>query len=134
MTIYRDLVPDDLRVGHTAALFGAEFPRRLEPHVFTMAERLSPDYHGGYWLFYGLSNGGFYMAPDSEAIHVVRSENGFVGPMSSDALGVTACLYAFSHLSFGGGTFAEACAEQYHRLREYMLDHGEAGAILGAID
>ena len=105
MTIYRDRVPDDLRVVHTAALFGAEFPRRLEPTVFTMAERLSPDYRGGYWLFYGLSNGGFYMAPDSEAIHVVRSENGFVGPMSSDALGITACLYAYSHLSFGDGAF-----------------------------
>ena len=132
--IYRGLVPDDLRVAHTAGLFGVSFPLRLEPTVFTVAERLSTDYRGGYWEFYTLSNGGFYMAPHGDTLHEVRCDNGFVGSMSSDALGIVACLYAYSHLSFSGGTFAETCAEHYHLLREYSLDHAEVGAILGAID
>lgn len=29
---------------------------------------------------------------------------------------------------------AEVCAAQYHRLRDYMLEHAEAKGILGAID
>jgi hypothetical protein len=43
-------------------------------------------------------------------------------------------MYAYSHLSFGEGDFAEACAEQYHLLREYAMDHAESGAILAACD
>ena len=133
--IHRDLVPEARRVEHTAALFGLDFPRRLEPFVFAMAERLSRDYAGGYWQFYALSNGGFYMAPDGDAAHEVRCENGFEGRLSADALGVAACLYAYSNLSFtGSGAFEQACAEHYHLLRDYMLDHVEAQAILGAID
>ena len=30
--------------------------------------------------------------------------------------------------------FADMCAQQYHRLREYALGHSEAGEIMGAID
>lgn len=45
-----------------------------------------------------------------------------------------ACLYAYSHLSFSDDGFAQICAQHYHLLREYMLKHAEAGAILGAID
>ena len=92
MTIYRDLVPDADRVAHTAGLFGVDFSLRLEPHVFTMADRLSTDYRGGYWDFYALSNGGFYMAPATDATFKVSCENGFEGSMSADALGLTACL------------------------------------------
>jgi hypothetical protein len=55
--------------------------------------------------------------------------------ISADALGVTACLYAYSHLSFSNNsTFAETCAQHYHWLREYMLEHAEARGVLGAID
>ena len=134
MTIYRDLVPEERRMQHTAALFGVDFPLRLEPTVFAMAERLSPNYRGGYWNFYALCNGGLYMAPDSDARFEVRCENGFEGTLSADALGISACLYAYSHLSFAEGDFASKCAEHYHLLREFMLDHAEAAVILGAID
>lgn len=50
-------------------------------------------------------------------------------------MGITACLYAYSQLSFTAGPdFAELCADQFHLLREYALDHPEAEAILGVID
>ena len=39
-----------------------------------------------------------------------------------------------SHLSFSDGPFADACSQHYHWLREYALEHAEAGAILAAID
>lgn len=126
---------EDQRVRHPAALFGVHFPMCLEPVIYTMAEQLSPDYTGGLWAMYALSNGAFYMAPDSEQTMRVVSPNGYEGAMSADALGITACLYAYSHLSFGGPeAFAETCARQYHLLRELMFEHAEVGAILQAID
>jgi hypothetical protein len=62
-TITQALIHDGNRLTHTAALFGFHFPLHLEPLVYATADSLSADYTGGYWNFYALSNGGFYMAP-----------------------------------------------------------------------
>ena len=132
--ITRQLVAEDQRSNVTAELFGVFFPLQLEPFVFSMASRVSEDYGGGYWLFYALDNGGFYMAPDSDGRFQIVSPNGWEGFMSADALGITTCLFAYSNLSFGSGQFATTCADQYHLLREYMMEHGEAGAVLRAMD
>lgn len=132
--ITRQLVAEQERINFTAKLFGLNFPMRLEPTIFNIAGNLAAEYDGGYWEFYKLSNGGFCMAPAQEAQFSVSAQNGYEGSMSADALGITTCLYAFSHLSFGDGAFAETCAEQYHMLREFALDHAEAGSIMQAID
>jgi hypothetical protein len=61
--------------------------------------------------------------------------NGYEGNLSADALGITVYLYAYSNLSFSDiRDFAETCAEQFHLLRDYMLEHPEVQGILGAID
>ena len=133
-TVSSHLVPDADRMAFTAALFGVDFSIRLEPAVFDIAVRLAPEYNGGYWQFYGLSNGGFYMAPQSDTIFAVSCENGFEGQLTAEALGIVTCIYAYSHLSFSEGTFAEKCAEHYHLLREFVFGHTEVKAILGAID
>lgn len=132
--IIRQLDADDQRTNITADLFGVYFPLQLEPFVYAITSKLSEDYSGGYWHFYCLSNGGFYMAPDSDGKFQVVSENGHECFMSADALGVTACLFAYSHLSFGQGEFADTCGRHYHWLREYMFAHAEAANILRAID
>ena len=127
-------IASNQRVKVTAELFGLAFPMRLEPAIFSIAGNLAAEYDGGYWEFYKLSNGGFYMAVASDKQFVVSSENGYEGSISGNALGLVACLYAYSHLSFGEGAFSEVCAEQYHLLREFALDHAEAGSIMQAID
>lgn len=132
--ITSQLVAEDQRIPLTARLFGMHFPMRLEPFVFGMAGTLAAGYHGGYWQFYALSNGGFYMAPRSDSHFNVSCDNGFEGELSADALGLVCCLYAYSHLSFGEGAFAEACAEHYHLLRDYVFGHPEVRSILRAID
>lgn len=132
--ITRQLVADEQRVTHTAALFGLGFPLKLEPFVYFMADTMCEDYDGGFWHFYALSNGGFYMAPHTDADFKVSCENGFKGDLSADAFGIVCCLYAYSHLSFGEGEFAQICAEHYHLLREFMYQHPEVSAILRAID
>ncbi|HRQ06286.1 MAG TPA: antirestriction protein [Nitrosomonas halophila] len=133
--ITRQRIAEDQRINHTAAIFGVRFSLQLEPSIYRIAESIAAEYDGGYWEFYTLSNGGFYMAPAAYEQFQVCCQNGFEGNLSADALGITACLYVYSFLSFSGyEAFAQTCAQQYHWLREYMLDHPEAQAILGAID
>ncbi|MBK9682651.1 MAG: antirestriction protein [Betaproteobacteria bacterium] len=132
--ITRRTLAEGERADFVHQLFGLAFPLKLEPTIFAMADMLAEDYNGGYWQFHALGNGGFYMAPDVDRGFEVSCENGFEGTLSADALGITACLYSYSHLSFGEGDFAETCAEQYHLLRALAMDHVEAGAILAACD
>ncbi len=132
--IAAERVPEALRMDATDGLFGMHFPLKLEPAIYKFADQLSSEYNGGYWDFFTLSNGGFYMAPRADGTYRVSCENGYQGELSADALGIVACLYAYSHLSFAEGDFGELCAEHYHWLRAFVMEHAEAGAILAAID
>jgi hypothetical protein len=49
-------------------------------------------------------------------------------------LGITACLYAYSNLSFSLSDIAREYARHFHLLREYSMEHPEVVAILGATD
>ena len=113
------------------------FGRRLmifEGTVYTSMRRFAPDYTGGLWQFFELSNQGFYMAPEERRTYRFSVDtNGYEGVMSADAAGITVCLFTYSHLSFeyfGDETFAE----HFHRLRDFALEHAEASAIFAAID
>ena len=133
--ITRLQVSDKNRIQHTAALFGIYYPFNIEPAVYSITSNLASEYRGAYWEFYSLSNGGFYMAPCSDKAYQVSCDNGFEGTLSADALGITACLYAYSHLSFTTNpAFADICSNHYQWLRAYMLEHVEVSAILSAID
>ena len=75
------------------------------------------------------------MAPSDDR-HLPRdlSRTMFEGDLSADALGITSCLYAYSHLSFTDGDFAGSMLDHYHRLRAFMVEHPEVREILGATD
>jgi hypothetical protein len=133
-SITNTIVAESERLAHVDRLFGIQYVLKLEPTVFTMAERIAPNYSGAYWTFHAIGTGGFYMAPRFDTEFSISCENGYQGKLSPDALGITACLYAYSHLSFGGDRLAQTCAEQYHLLREYLFEHPEAKAILRATD
>ena len=133
-TVNRELVPEDQRLAITEKLFGIHFPLKLEPVIYGITDRMAQEYSGGYWEYFQTSNGGFYMAPASNVHFEVACLNQYKGTLSADALGITACLYAYSNLSFENGRFARVCACHYHRLREFMMDHVEVRAILGATD
>ena len=128
------IVPESQRMNVADKHFGIRFPLTVEPMIFQFATQLATAYSGGYWHFYRLSNGGFFMAPKLDESFQVIADNGFSGTMSAEALGITACLYAFSNLSFGEGKFGEICGEHYHWLYEYAMQHSEAAAIRTAID
>lgn len=135
MSIQKRELNKDERINYSAYHFGDNFPFRIEPTIYTFADSLSCDYNGGYWHMYELTNGGFYMAPDEDMPFRVECMNGYEGTMSADGFGICACLYAFSNLSFTDDEeFAGDCTEQYHLLREYMMQHPDCLAILAAID
>ena len=105
----------------------------FESAVYDFMHRLAPDYRGGFWQFYELSNGGFYMAPDRASYRFCVDSNGYEGVLSADAAGIAVCLFTYSHLSFRD-THAGLFGERFHQLREFALDHAEANEIFAAID
>ena len=128
-------LPTHRRTPVTSELLGLNFPMKLEPLIFSLTDHIADNYVGGYWDFQTLNNGGFYMSPRNDEPFKVSCENGFEGQLLSDALGIVVCLYAYNHLSFSGRNgFDEICAEHYHLLREFALDHEDANLILRAID
>jgi hypothetical protein len=124
-------VPDAERLDTLPRHFG-RYLVAMEDAVYSWLRELSEDYSGGYWHFYELSNGGFYMAPECESLRIRVAGNGLEGLMSGDAAGITACLFALSHLSFRipNDTFSH----HYHELREFAIQHPEAAAIVAATD
>ena len=134
LPVTRELVPDDQRMAIVEKLFGMAFPLQLEPVVYGITDRMAEGYTGGYWKFWTLSNGGFYMAPAEDRTFHVKCQNMYEGYLSSDALGIVSCEFAYSNLSFSLSDIAREYARHYHLLREYMVEHPEVREILGAID
>lgn len=124
-------VPDEARI-HTLPRHFGRHMLTVEDAVYCWMRRLAPEYSGGYWHFYELSNGGFYMAPEGPPLLVHVEGNGYQGLMSSAAAGITACLFSFSQLSFGIAD--EVISSRYYQLRDFAIEHREAAAILAAID
>jgi hypothetical protein len=131
------LVADGNRLNFLPTYFGAELMLIGEMLVYQFADKLCPDYKGGYWLFHELSNGGFYMAPDFAApMRISVSGNYFDDVMSPDAAGVVISLFAINRLigSMHGQHDVDALIDRYHFLRDFASEHAEAGLIFAAID
>lgn len=127
-------VPDRQRLNFWPKHFG-KIPQwmLLEPSAFAWMERLCEAYNGGYWNYYTFSNGGAFIAPDSEnswAIYNKLNDNS--SEMSSEAAGISACLLNWSHHACR--TSSPAMSEHYYHLREFALSHLESSAIMYIID
>ncbi len=125
------LVPEHERLQILPKHFG-RYLTVVETMIYDWTRRLVPAYTGGYWHFYELSNGGFYMPPDLGKSRLIVPTNDFEGELSPDAIGITVCLFTFSHGSFQfpGETFVN----HYAWLREYSYFHAEGGLISKAVD
>lgn len=124
-------VPEHARIGTLPRHFGKHM-LTVEGRIYDLLSQFCASYDGGIWRFYELSNGGFYMSPPEDSYGLIVDGNGFRGRLSSDATGITVCLFAFSHLSFEYRT--DIFTQHYHWLLEYAKDHPEAGLIFAAID
>lgn len=119
--------------------FGPSMLRMLrgEALVFGWMGRLCAAYHGGFWHFYTLSNGGFYMAPEHDGrLRIEVDGNGFAGELSADAAGIVATLFALNQLcaELAGTADADVMIDRYHHLAAFASEHAEAATIYRAID
>lgn len=131
--ITRSLVAEGNRLAFLPQRLGQRNLLLGEALFYTYLEKLSDDYHGGYWEFYELSNGGWYMAPSGHRTYQMHWDgNYYEGSMSADAAGITASLFALCELA--NATRADRLIEAYHLLREYAIEHPEWVEIGQAID
>lgn len=124
-------VPEDERMNTLPNHFGRHL-LTVENAIYAWLRELSGEYRGGYWHFYELSNGGFYMAPDCESLQLRVDGNGYDGRVSGDAAGIIACLFALSHLSFQ--IPSEMLLSHFQQLLDFAFEHREAAAIFAATD
>lgn len=91
------------------------------------------DYAGGFWEFYSLSNGGFYIAPDDgRRYHILVPSNGYEGELSSDAAGIVMSLFSLNRMLWCAPT--EHLNAKYYELYDFAAQHPESQQIFGAID
>ena len=133
--IERKLVPENRRLSFLPKHCGKPHYMQYEMAVYSMARRLCAEYDGGFWNYYELSNGGWYMGLDDDrTFHVACPGNYYEGDMSADAFGVTACLYAYNAMFGMGRASDEVFSDAYYALRDYAAEHAEREHILAAID
>lgn len=131
--ITASLLPEKSRMGFLPAFFGPELMMLGEPLVYNWMRVLAKSYNGGFWGYYTLSNGGFYMAPECDRMYQIEvPSNGFEGELSADAAGVVATLYGLCQLA--ERTRSERIIDLYYLLRDFASQHVEAAQIFGAID
>ena len=106
-----------------------------ESLVYYWLDNLAEDYNGGFWHFYKLSNGGFYMAPDLEkSLRISVYGNCFEGDLSPDAAGIVATLFALGNLAGAVENDNLRFSELYHLLLSFVPGHPEGHLICRAID
>lgn len=137
--IVRTEVPEEDRMDFLPTHAGRYF-MKFEQMMFNYTSNMCPGYAGGYWKFYELSNGGWYMAPDFalNEVEVIVDSNGYSGHMSTDALGIAVTITVVNHLMWSiyeaDEPQARKFSDAYYLLRDYAAEHPEAAAIYGAID
>ncbi|MEX6072131.1 antirestriction protein [Providencia hangzhouensis] len=111
----------------------------FENAIYHWMTRNAVAYNGGYWDFYTLSNGGFYLQPTKG--YMLTSPNGFMDDVSAQEAGIIVTLMMLSHFSFV--TYekehhedCERISAYFHQLRDFIftLSPESQTKILNAID
>lgn len=126
------MIPDNERLAFLPKYAG-KWMLSVENGVYTALSRFCEGYTGGYWNFYELSNGGFYMAPDLDGIlPLFIDSNGYEGDVSADAAGIISTLFALNYVC--NLSSDEKLIDRYYWLRDFAGEHAEADEIFTAID
>lgn len=111
----------------------------FENAIYNWMTRNAVAYNGGYWDFFQLSNGGFYLQPTKG--YMLTSPNGFMDDVSAQEAGIIVTLMMLSHFSFV--TYekehhedCERISAYFHQLRDFIftLPPESQTKILNAID
>ncbi|HGN9101901.1 TPA: antirestriction protein [Providencia stuartii] len=106
----------------------------FEVVIFTTMGQFCEDYHGGYWEYCTLSNGGAFIYPDlnQEELMLFNPHNGNEAELSPEAAGIAVCLMMYSLWSFQ--TESDTLVDRFYQLRDYAAQHPEHSAIFHLID
>src|SRR5271156_2639494 len=110
------LVADSERSNALPRHFGMASMLRVESAVYGAMRSFARSYGGGFWRYFNLSNGGFYMAPFGDEPYAISVEgNGYEGTLSADATGIVASLFGINRIA---NTGCERCIAHYYLLRD----------------
>lgn len=131
-------VSESDRLSFLPYLFGDDY-LLAEMQVYATAERYLPQYIGGFWHFIRLPEGGGYMAPDGDRVHVVNDDNWFDKTLSGDAAGIVVTLLAINrrcwlHHDRGHAGRVQLFMQREQQLYDYIDTHPERADILRALD
>ncbi|MEQ5127745.1 antirestriction protein [Providencia alcalifaciens] len=106
----------------------------FEVVIFTTMGQFCDEYHGGYWEYGSLSNGGAFIYPDinADTLTLFNMHNGNEALVSCEAAGIVVCLILYSIWSCQ--TKSEVMCDRFYQLRDYALQHPESAAIFHLID
>lgn len=107
---------------------------RYEQSVYHLMDQHCDGYSGGYWEFYDLTNGGFFMAFDApeRRFTVTQPSNYFEGEMSAEAASIGVNLYVQN--SFSWQIDPDRFGKTYQALYNFAAQHPEGAQIMGFID
>lgn len=104
-----------------------------ERAVFEWMRRLCQDYNGGYWEYYKVSNGAYFMAPRRpEPVRLQWALNWSDETVSPMAAGIVVTLFGIYQIleSFPD----DDMAERYRLLCQYAYELPESRSIMRLID
>lgn len=111
---------------------------QFEARVFNLMRHYCPDYSGGDWNYYNLSNGGFFMSVKKDArLQIIQPDNHFEEMMSPEAASVGINLYAINQLQWSED-LSEGLKVKlqglYEKLEVYAGQRDESGIIFRFLD
>lgn len=139
-------VPEEERGEFLPKNFGISLMLQAESMIFDFMKKNIPDYTGGYYEFYKLSNGGFYMAINDESVNI-KTYN-LNDTISGDAAGIIATIFTIGSLLFEDNLDIifnfnklnknpinfESLQNNYYNLLDYAYEHPEWEKIQKIID
>ncbi|EBM5962823.1 TPA: antirestriction protein [Salmonella enterica subsp. enterica serovar 16:l,v:-] len=120
---------------HTYGWMRKLSPKNESEYLSNSLDKIEAHYDGGEWDFYELSNGGYFIAPNSrEHYRISVSGNYFDGLLSADTAGMVATAFMLGQLCHSDLPIAERCIAYHHKLFDYACCHEEYNQFRAAID
>ncbi len=134
ISITKTLIAEPERLGTLPRYLG-KHSLEFEMSVYGFMDRFCEAYNGGYWDYYRLSNGGFFMClSGKDRFNVSNDGNHFDSEMSAEGVSVGVNIFALNALLWGDQTDARIIG-LYDDLRDYAAEiPGEAEKIWAFID
>ncbi len=108
------------RLSFLPYLFGNDF-LYAEAYVYALAQKMMPEYQGGFWHFIRLPDGGGYMMPDGDRFHMVNGANWFDRTVSADAAGIILTSLVINRQLWLYHDSGDAGLTQLYRMRDAQL-------------